>query len=130
MNYNIIIKGESRTDHFTLSDLHGIDCGDNFAEYFNNHFTFKDNIKDGYMSFEYDSDQDKLFTITSYTSNKELTKDELEVLKNYTTGQWSDGIGEGFEQEPCFYGNSGEEDVYISPWFMGQEVEVIQSEIK
>lgn len=37
----------------------------------------------------------------------------------YTQGQWSDGIGEGFEQSPVPVGPGGGE-YYISPWHRGQ----------
>jgi hypothetical protein len=77
-----------------------------------------------YFSFE----NEKLWTITQYFSNRELSNEELEILSDYTQGQWSDGIGEGFEQQPCFY-DDNEEEVYISPWDINQEVEITQISI-
>jgi len=123
MKYLIIIKGEASTDYKNLSELDGIDCQENFAEYFDSDFSFKDDIKSGYMYFSFENE--KLWTITEYRSNRELSKEELEILSNYTQGQWSDGIGEGFEQQPCYYDNNDDE-VYISSWSYGQEVEVSQ----
>lgn len=140
--YKIIIKGQATTDYKNLSELDGIDCQDNFAEYFDNDFTFKDDIKHGYMHFSFENE--KLWTITEYSSKRELSKEELEILSDYTQGQWSDGIGEGFEQEPCYYDNTDflpysedeydedelkESEVFISPWFHGQEVEILVEEI-
>ena len=123
VNYKITIIGEANTDYLYLEELDGIDCQDNFAEYFDEEHTFKENIESGYMDFKFKDG--KLLTYTTYHSNRELTETELEDLIEYTQGQWSDGIGEGFEQHPCFYAENGEE-VFISPWFFGQEITVKQ----
>ena len=124
--YKITIKGEAFSDYENLSQLDGVDCQDDFAEYFGNDFSFKDNIESGYMNFSFENG--KLWTVTEYFSDRELSKDELEKLSSYTQGQWSDGIGEGFEQEPCFYDKDGEE-VYVSPWKIGQVLETTQISI-
>ena len=124
--YKITIKGEAFSDYENLSQLDGVDCQDDFAEYFGNDFSFKDNIESGYMYFSFENG--KLWTVTEYFSDRELSKDELEKLSSYTQGQWSDGIGEGFEQEPCFYDKDGEE-VYVSPWKREQVLETTQISI-
>ena len=124
--YKITIKGEAFSDYENLSQLDGVDCQDDFADYFDNDFSFKDNIESGYMNFSFENG--KLWTVTEYFSDRELSKDELEKLSSYTQGQWSDGIGEGFEQEPCFYDKDGEE-VYVSPWKIGQVLETTQISI-
>jgi len=131
--YKIIVKGEAQTSYPNLEELDGIDCQDNFSEYFDRNFSFKNDVNGGYMRFEFK--KDKLWTITEYNSNRKLTEDELNSLKNYTTGQWSDGIGEGFEQEPCKYvepyeDEEGEEteEVFISPWNYGQITTIEQIE--
>lgn len=132
--YQITVKGEARTDYPHLVELHGIMCEDDFTDYFDSDFTFVNNVKNGIMSFHYESG--KLMTWTTYESDRELTTKELNILKDYTVGQWSDGIGEGFEQSPCFesrYAECGEygeyeyeyeyeskSDVYISPWHEDQ----------
>jgi hypothetical protein len=64
---------------------------------------------------------DKLITFF-----QKLSDDELTELSKYTQGQWSDGIGEGFEQYPCCQSEGS--DVYISPWIPGQKLEVIQTQ--
>jgi len=124
--YKITIKGEASTDYKWLSELNGVDCQDDFAEYFDSDFSFKDDIESGYMYFSFENE--KLWTITEYFSNRELSNEELEILSDYTQGQWSDGIGEGFEQQPCFY-DDNDEEVFISPWHRNQEVEIIQISI-
>ena len=121
--YKITIKGESKTNYKKLDELDGIDCQDNFSDYFDSDFSFKDNISNGYMFFKHENN--KLFTYTVYYSDRELSVDELSTLGEYTIGQWSDGIGEGFEQMPCYY-DDGDKEVYISPWFYGQKFTINQ----
>ena len=141
--YKIIVKGEAKTSYSNLEELDGIDCQDEFSEYFGeDEESLKGVVTSGYMSFEYDKKENKLYTITEYQSTRELTEEELEILKEYTTGQWSDGIGEGFEQQPCKYVDTpyreydkddddgfeddNEGEVYISPWSIQQIVTIKQ----
>lgn len=114
----IIIKGEAKTEYSNLKELDGIDCQDCFSYYFSGERckSFKDDITGGYMDFRFEGG--KLMTYTEYESTRKLTEDEESKLISYTQGQWSDGIGEGFEQTPCKEIDG--EEVYISPWFFGQ----------
>jgi undecaprenyl pyrophosphate synthase len=129
--YRITIKGEAKTDYENLSDLNGIDCQDEFSEYFSSAYKGDEQeqslidkgVCSGYMHFE--SDGTKLYVIVNYTSPTELTQEELNILVDYTQGQLSDGIGEGFEQMPCHY-DDNDEDVFISPWFPGQVLTATQ----
>jgi hypothetical protein len=43
----------------------------------------------------------------------ELTAEELERLKDYVSGQASDGFGEGFEQRPI---KTAEDEIYVHLW--------------
>ncbi len=115
----ITVKGEASSNHYNLQDLDGIDCQDCFSEFFDDTNTYYNDVTGGYMYFSYEDG--KLYTITIYNATRELTASELVELGEYTQGQWSDGIGEGFEQFPCMESEEGEE-VYISPWTPGQEV--------
>lgn len=103
------------------SKLNGIDCQDEFVEYMDEDFKHK--LSSGYMDFRFEDG--KLWTYTVYSTKEVLTEDELKELGEYTQGQWSDGIGEGFEQFPCDYEEDGAE-VYLSPWYHGQKLEIKQ----
>ncbi len=81
------LSGETNAEN--ISTLNGVECQDDFVEYF-----------------------------------EPLVTDELEILPDYTQGQWSDGIGEGFEQSPCAEENG--EEIFVSPWFRGQKAVAIQ----
>lgn len=132
--YKITVKGQARTSYPHLRELNGIECEDNFAEYFDDDFTFKDDVTNGYLHFSFEND--KLYSVTTYDSTRELTPEELSILQDYTEGQWSDGIGEGFEQFPCkhvdeYEDEDGDEtdEVYISPWFYGQVTTITQEAV-
>ena len=123
----VIIKGlagdsyvgeEDVTDR---SKLHGIDCQDEFVEYMDGDFKHK--LGSGYMDFRFEDG--KLWTYTVYTTKEILTDEELKELGEYSQDQLSDGIGEVFEQFPCRYESDGAE-VYLSPWYYGQKLEIIQ----
>jgi hypothetical protein len=132
--YKITIKGEASTDYANLAALDGIDCQEEFTEFFSGKYKDNENeqalidkgVCNGYMNFEYKNG--KLWTVTTYDSPVQLTEDELNILADYTQGQWSDGIGEGFEQEPCMC-DDDDEDVYISPWSRGQKLITEQKEV-
>ncbi len=123
--FKITIKGLSgKTENLHLVDsIDYINYQSNFTDYLDDDL-LNIGLKEGYMSFKFIDD--KLYTITRYTSTHKLTKEQLDLLADYTQGQWSDGIGEGFEQFPCYIND--EEEVYISPWYFGQEVTIIQVE--
>lgn len=124
--YKIEIIGKAQTDYSHLNELDGISAHDDFVEYIDD--DLDGNLKSGYLQFRFE-DPD-LLSVTTYTSKRELTLEELEDLIKYTQGQWSDGIGEGFEQQPCYYGKDGEEEVYISPWYHGQTAVAIQKKVE
>jgi hypothetical protein len=104
-----------------LFKCNGLKIEDDFAEYIDEDYGIK--IDSGYTHFEVD--KGNLYSVCVYEVNEKLTDEELKLLANYTQGQWSDGIGEGFEQFPC------EEidgmDLYISPWIPGQKCNVTQT---
>jgi hypothetical protein len=136
MKVKIIIKGLAGNANIEdRSKLDGIDCQDNFSEYFSKSFYFNGvqilneqplidkNVSGGYMEFKYIDD--KLYVIVKYNSPELLTEKEMDILISYTQGQLSDGIGEGFEQFPC--ADIDGEEIYLSPWYMGQKLIGIQN---
>lgn len=123
--YEIIVKGTASTNG-EPSQLDDIYCYDDFAEYISpEDYDFADKIVEGLMHFSYEDGE--LYTVTRYVASYKLTKKELEDLKEYTVAQWSDGIGEGFEQQPVMAG--ADEDIYISPWHRDQTVTITQEKM-
>ena len=132
----IVIEGQAQpilkynAKHITKNtwfELDGIECDDRFSDYFPDSL-MNVGIIGGYMRFHANEDG-TLTTITEYDSENQLTKNQLRELADYTRGQWSDGIGEHFEQFLCFITDDGEYEYYISPWFYGQVVTVKQNNL-
>lgn len=118
----VAFKGEKQLHQTELSILDGIDCQDDFADYVTEPLRSK--LDSGFMSFKYNEDEAELYVIVEYQTNEDLNEEELQELGEYTQGQWSDGIGEGFEQESCREIDG--EEIMISPWYGGQQVNVVQ----
>jgi hypothetical protein len=58
----------------------------------------------------------KLWGVATLELKEELTPDELDALKEYLSGQYSDGFGEGFEQRGI---KAGHAELYVSLWDYG-----------
>src|SRR3989337_893808 len=56
-------------------------------------------IAGGTLTFTYVPETNELRVLTEYEAPRKLTKKELDVLVKYTTGQWSDGMGENFTND-------------------------------
>jgi len=53
----------------------------------------------GGLRFDYDGESTALRVSTEYVTRRPLTPQEIRALVEYTTGQWSDGIGENWVSE-------------------------------
>ena len=82
-----------------------VDCFDEYLEK-----PLKGLVKSS--SIEVVAKDGKLFTEITYETYKKLSQANLRKLQEYTYGQMSDGIGEGFEQFPC----NSDQDLYFSMW--------------
>jgi len=113
-------SGEHNAENVNI--LHGVDYQEDFVEYLDyRDYLFAYKLKSGYMKFVVENGE--LYTLTEYSAKEPLLPEELKELIDYTQGQWSDGIGESFEQFACAM-EKGEE-IYVSPWYHGQVAEAI-----
>ena len=137
--YRITIKGQAKTEYPYLHELNGIQSHndeENYVEYLHDD-SIKQKLVHGFSNFVYDKTANVLYVVVTYLARKKLTKFQLQRLMEYTRGQWSDGIGEVYEQFPCYQGSfytteDGEttKDVYISMWYKEQPTpEVVQTKI-
>lgn len=117
----ITVRGDAHVTNFLgeeiigerLSLLDGESSAIDFIDYAEEKFPLFINC--GYLRFKYDDG--KLYSLTEYNATREPSEEELRELEEYTVGQWSDGIGEGFEQESI-------DGFYISAWHRDQEVTI------
>ena len=129
--YTVLVTGLAHTYYPNLSRLDGLVAdGANLSEYFSEAETCNGAVSGGNLYFKVVDGE--LITHTEYQSTRRLTQAELLQLAQKTQGQWSDGFGEGFEQQPVFTDNSwqsedGDSDVYVSPWCRNQVLKVQQT---
>ena len=67
------------------------------------------------MKWGFESVNDALWGVVDVTFNSEITPEEEEEIKDYITGQNSDGLGEGFEQQDISV-NEGILNVHFWQW--------------
>lgn len=139
--FKVIVKGEAKAYDIAdeeykgenLQKFNGVGCQDEFTEHFQAKSKYNKHnhqgciigiVTNGYMRFEYDETDKKLYTITEYDSSRKLTQNELSTLMQFTSSQWSDDIGEKFEQHSV----NRHEDA-ISAWFYRQDIKIVQEEV-
>ena len=87
--------GESVVDPQQLAQLDGLmyaeaSCGEYLCE-----SLYDIGIVGGQIELAYRPAETRLEVVTTYHASRKLKKAELQLLLDETTGQWSDGIGEG-----------------------------------
>lgn len=101
------------------SYLNALNCQDTFSDYFHSE-TLKKMFSGGFMGFKHDLQSNTLHSITSYLLEQTGGAFFSWKLVEYTLGQLSDGIGEGFEQQPHHLLLDGKQvEMYISPIDLG-----------
>ena len=120
--YTIMVVGDTGACSIEGLDrklLNGYDSQDDFTEYMNKDMKAK--VKPGsYMTFLFNEADQKLYTVVKYISGKMMSEKEMNDLAEYTQSQWSDGIGEGYEQMPITEFDG--EECFLSPWHKDQEM--------
>lgn len=111
---------EELADEYDFKKLNGYTDETNFVDYIDNQ-TLASKLLEGYLRLV--EKENELVAEVEYKANKRLSKEELEYLKNYTSGQLSDGIGEGMEQYPIY-------DVYyVSTWIGNNNITIKQTKL-
>lgn len=105
------LRGEDEAavveDESLLKTLHGLEHNEVFADYLGDggyRVLVDAGVSGGLLRFEYDAAAKQLYGVTEYTAPRLLTPAELVLLKEYTIGQWSDGIGSNFFQDRMDHG--------------------------
>ena len=84
-----------------LRTLDGLEHDEVFSDYISDggdHTLASAGVTGGRLIFRFDVKAKVLFGITEYQAPRTLNNSELAMLKEYTIGQWSDGIGSNFLQ--------------------------------
>ena len=97
-----------------LAEYNSID-ENNMAEYFDGNNGVSEKLRSAEWGFERRNGE--LYGCITVQTAGPLTEDEEQDLKEWISGQNSDGIGEGFEQrEICFEGGHRGAFMYVSLW--------------
>lgn len=86
---------------------------DDMAYYFDEYDSKTAKAKLQSMIWGFESVNNCLYGKVDVTISEELTAEETEAIKDYICGQNSDGLGEGFEQQPI---RVDDEEIYVSFW--------------
>ena len=122
---------EGDGDMFTVGDSYLADSADEIADALNRYTANDEND----MATYYNKDDgvsekltsavwsvelhgDKLFGRIDCSFKEALTTEETEALRDWLTGQCSDGLGEGFEQQPI---DTMDGELFVSFWNSGDD---------
>ena len=95
----------------------------NMAEYFDRDVALKNKLTS--MSWGVELYRGRLFGKISCSLKEEMTDSEEEIMKDWITGQNSDGWGEGFEQRAI---DTEDGDLYVSFWESSYDYAVMARE--
>ena len=90
------------------------------AQYFHEDAGLKDKLAS--MVWGVEVYRGELFGKIECSLKEEMTPAEEEILKDYITGQNSDGWGEHFEQQPI---DTEDGDLYVSFWNSGDDYAIM-----
>ena len=122
---------EGDGDMFTVGDSYLADSEDeindalkeytandenDMAAYYNKDDGVKEKLTSAVWSVELHGD--KLFGRIDCSLKEALTAEETEALRDWLTGQCSDGLGEGFEQQPI---DTMDGELFVSFWNSGDD---------
>lgn len=122
---------EGDGDMFTVGDSYLADSEDeindalkeytandenDMAAYYNEDDGIKEKLTSAVWSVELHGD--KLFGRIDCSLKEALTAEETEALRDWLTGQCSDGLGEGFEQQPI---DTMDGELFVSFWNSGDD---------
>lgn len=116
--------GDEITDPGILQQLDGIVFPDAVCSEWLDDERFDElDVTEGLIEVKYAPEANRLRVTTAYRSPRELVNDELATLVTFTTGQWSDGLGEN-----GLMTNIGGLDVLVSVWSQGTTAEDVTAE--
>ena len=122
---------EGDGDMFTVGDSYLADSAEEIAEaleeysaddendmaaYYNENDGVSEKLTSAVWSVEMHGD--RLFGRIDCSLKEALTAEETEVLRDWLTGQCSDGLGEGFEQQPI---DTMDGELFVSFWNSGDD---------
>ena len=122
---------EGDGDMFTVGDSYLADSADEIADalkrytandendmaaYYNKDDGVSEKLTSAVWSVELHGD--KLFGRIDCSLKEALTAEETEALRDWLTGQCSDGLGEGFEQQPI---DTMDGELFVSFWNSGDD---------
>lgn len=96
---------------------------DDMAQFFNRSKSAKEKLAS--IVWSVDEVDGKLYGRVNVRLKEPLTEEETEILKEWISGQNSDGLGEGFEQRAV---EIEEGDLYVSFWHSGDDYFVYSQE--
>lgn len=116
---------------FTVGDSYLADSADEIADALNRYTANDENDMAAYYNKDDGVSQkltsavwsvemhgDRLFGRIDCSLKEALTAEETEALRDWLTGQCSDGLGEGFEQQPI---DTMDGELFVSFWNSGDD---------